>query len=241
MLRRTRILAVLVTIVAGGACSDTITSTTRLSPHARHPRANYTPAPGEEWPSKIHEATATLTPLTAGGYTTLNAEMVYDGTNAFIGGTSQIRESSGAIVTQTHPEWSDQTSGFRAHHWATYEIIVQSTCGALVQSSVSFRAVFEWLNASFEVYNMDETKTSRGSSVVQAECAPCPAGMKSVGSVAEDGSDACAEEREGERSGGGGSDCPDCVLEPTDNYCRVRYTYDKTTGEILRWSILWCS
>lgn len=42
--------------------------------------------------------------------------------------------------------------------------------------------------------------------------------------------------------GGGGGDCPECVDVPPDGptSCWVRYWYNKSTGEILNWYILYC-
>ena len=64
---------------------------------------------------------------------------------------------------------------------------------------------------------------------------------KTVPDGAHKAQEACpTEEREEQKGGGGGNeDCPECVETP--QWCTVRYYYDKGTGEILYWYILWCS
>lgn len=52
--------------------------------------------------------------------------------------------------------------------------------------------------------------------------------------------EACqTEDKQEQQAGGGNEDCPECVETP--QWCTIRYYYDKGTGEILYYYILWCS
>ncbi len=46
----------------------------------------------------------------------------------------------------------------------------------------------------------------------------------------------------GGSGGGGPSDCLECIMEPVEPYqwCKVRYWYDTSTGEIVDWYVLYC-
>jgi hypothetical protein len=169
--------------------------------------------------------------------------MTYDGTDASIAAVSTIRESSGSVLQRTHPTVEDESNGYNATHWAQHQLIVQSKCGAIVESDVTFRAIVEWPNLEGALYEFDAQQTGRSPSVVQPACQPCPAGMQSTGSEADGGSDACAEEKDEpeQPSGGGGGGCPECVDTPAITYCRVRYYYWLDTGEVFDYIILWCA
>lgn len=236
-----RVLA-LSTVLLAGACSDVITSP---SPRNSKPRFDTEPPPGEQWPARIREANATFSELTPGGYTTLTATMRYDGMEASIAANSMIRERTGAYITRTHPTRSTGGGfiGWNAYHRASYELIVQSRCGAIVEADVTFSALVSWVSLEAERYTMDQVTTGRSPSTRQLACEPCPAGTQPSGSEAEGGSDVCTEERdEPPSSGGGSTECPHCVeVPPSATYCRVRYHYWLDTGEIFSSTILWCA
>jgi hypothetical protein len=241
---KTAVYLIFTASMTAAACSDSVT----LQPAPVAAPAGLrlyagVDSSGEVWPARIRSATATLEPISPTGYTDLKAEMYFDGTEASISGSSMIRESSGQIVTRTHPVWEAEEGGLNAHHWAQYNLIVQSKCGAIVESDVTFRASFEIINLEGSIYPFDSRTTGRSPSTRQADCPPCPAGATRTGSEADGGSDSCTEEKDEEQgpAGGGGGDCPECVEEPIHMICRVRYWYWTDTNEVYDWTILWCA
>lgn len=252
MKNRTRFTFLLAATVLATACADAITLTPKpmgQSPNGLRLIEATSEETGEDWPTRIRSAEAYFqNGIDYWGKATLIATMRYDGADASIQISSTIRESSGSILHRTHPIVEDGMNVMKRNveHRATQELLVQSTCAAILEADVQYRAWHILLNLEGQVWEFDPQAEGRYAITRQPPCAPCPAGMTTTGSEADGGSDACTEDRDEPQApggGGGGGSCPECLEEEQTEtgICRVRYWYKTNPFQVYAWTILWCA
>jgi hypothetical protein len=148
--------------------------------------------------------------------------MGYDAYHASIGATLYL--SGTTSDSRVYAPRENHTSTFKDNSFATsFPILVANSCGHALEGDVRFRAWWAGYRSGGQ-WVVEEATGERFPNGAQPAC---PEQERT--------------ERRSSLGGGGGTGCPDCVLEPTGpTWCRVSYTYDLNTGEILSWHILYC-
>lgn len=132
----------------------------------------------------------------------------------------------------------------------TRAALLGPACGGVATVNVTYEArVVFVMKHNWIPTTLDEEVKSTGRDTRQPECPPepCPAGYTGgdgsqwssywLGNAYE-----CEQEKDEPSGEGGGSGCLECVDEPVEpTYCRVRYSWWKDTGEIFRWTVLFCA
>jgi hypothetical protein len=258
-------------VLSGSACADlpSVPSTAHPVPHrpAFNTEAWGGGGGGTEYPvfaseadardamgdSRIHWALPSVD--FKGNTAWASAGMSYDGNWAEMRMSLSARNSRGGETAKGAP----QEQSF----WAVYGKIFSApqpiqapllgpACGGYATTTTEFHVkhLFVLEDTKYIPSLLDQKVLPASRTIRQADCPPepCPAaytggdGTQWMSSWLGNAWDCEQEKDEPSGKGGGNGPCAECIEEPAaPTYCRVRYSWWKDTGEIFRWTVLWCA
>lgn len=162
--------------------------------------------------------------------------------------TAQVRYKDGSVINSDEdPYLFDQVHPRIVKHTEMFSLKISTlnhTCDIVGKArieAVNAAKVFRWGGGSLVTLWTHYLNESHPD-VTLPPCNASKCDDPSTPAVEECGTREGGEPYGSDPSGGGGGDCPTCIEQPPDGptTCWVRYWYNKQTGEVLSWYILYC-